>query len=427
MKHTDCFYLYAWLNKNPYTVNMGKKVSKKGTYVSSLSSMKFWNDFGGNKLEQYCIFESLDEAVVGAAEWWGLDYGIKVLGKDKFYNKVNNAHKGDQSLVSIEIKNKIVDFYNGKLNPETDRYKFNVGKNIIDRVENGYYPVIQHPVYKLIELQRNQARAIEQNVVLEQEIVTAYNTDPKQVLRDVTPVTLIRRKDGTLEVVNGHTRIGAASKCRGWNEMPVCIVDESEFGDTELDIASNVLVAGSYANRRSPIITAENSDDDLQFQMQNYLALHKIDIKHKTAREYIRDLLTGVFSESAGSKSKASGAVTSLYKQFDKEQNELSISKNMKVYSDSELKNYCFQKYESKGISTIHSTMTSMKFLAPIAFTLNHAHANSLPDQLAIVLHCRSKDEYVTAQSSNRVADMQQVIDHYKLPIIIDVLPSFDK
>jgi hypothetical protein len=92
MKHTDCFYLYAWLNKNPYTVNMGKKVSKKGTYVSSLSSMKFWNDFGGNKLEQYCIFESLDEAVVGAAEWWGLDYGIKVLGKEEG-QKLNAARK----------------------------------------------------------------------------------------------------------------------------------------------------------------------------------------------------------------------------------------------------------------------------------------------------------------------------------------------
>ena len=68
-----------------------------------------------------------------------------------------------------------------------------------------------------------------------------------------------------------------------------------------------------------------------------------------------------------------------------------------------------------------------VKIFLLIAFTLNHAHANGLPDQLAIVLHCRSKNEYVTAQSSNRVADMQQVIDHYKLPIIIDVLPSFDE
>ena len=427
MKHTDRFYLYAWLKSDPYTVNMGKKVSRKGTYVSSASAMKFWNDFGATKLEQYCIFESDDEAVVSAAEWWGLDYGMKVLGKDKFYNKVNNAHKGDQSLVTTEIKNKIVDFYNGKLKPETDAYTFSVGKNIIDRVENGYYPIIQYPVYKLIELQRNQARAIEQNVVVEQEIVTAYNTDPTQVLRDVTPATLIKRKDGSLELVNGHTRIGAASKCRGWNEMPVCIVEESDFGDTELDIASNVLIAGSYANRRSPIITAVNSDDDLQFQMQNYLALHKIDIKHKTAREYIRDLLTNVFAESAGSKSKASGAVTSLYKQFDKEQNELSISKNMKVYSDSELKKYCFDKYESNGISAVHSTMSSMKHFNPLGFIFNHSLQSDMPDQLAIVLHCRSKDEYVTAQSSNRVADMKKVIERYKLPIMIDVLPSFEE
>ncbi len=424
MKHTDHFYLYAWLKQDPYTVNMGKKVSRKNTYVSSVSSIKFWNDYP--KLEQYCIFESDDEAIVSAAEWWGLDYGMKVKGKDKFYNKVNNAHKGDQSLVTKKIKKKIADFYDGELKPETDAYTFSVGKNIIDRVENGYYPIIQYPVFRLVELQRNQARAIAQNVVAEQEIVTAYNTDPKQVLRDITPATLIKRKDGSLELVNGHTRIGAASKCRGWNQMPVCIVEESDFGDTELDIDSNVLIAGSYANRRSPIITAVNSDEDLQFQMQKYLALHKLDIKHKTAREYIRNELTDVFAESAGSKSKASGAVTSLYKQIDKEQNELSISKNMTVYSDSELTKYCFDKYESKGISAVHSTMSSMKHFHPIAYTLNHSLQSGMPDRLAIVLHCRSKDEYVTAQSSNRVADMKKVIQRYGLPITIDVLPSFE-
>ena len=428
MMHTTNFYLYAWLKPEPYTVNMGKKVSRRTSYVSSASAPEFWNDFGAAKLEQYCIFESDDESVVAAAEWWGLDYGMQVLGKDKFYNKVNNAHKGDQSLVTEEIKNKIVAFYNGKLKPESDAKSVSLGKNIIDKVENGFYPVIQYPVYKLIELQRNQARAIEQNVTVEQEIIRAYNTQPKQVLRDITPATLIKRADGSLEIINGHTRIGAASQCKGWNELPVCIVDESDFGETPTELASNIIIAGSYANRRSPIITQENTDDDLVFQMKNYMVIQGLDISPETARDYIRDLLTTEFAESAGSRSKASGIVTKIFNQYDKEQNELSITKNMKVYSDSFLKKYCYDKYESKGISTVHSTMSSMAHFTPLGFVFHHAsHMSKLPKQLAIVLHCRTKNEYVNAQSADKVTSMKRVIEHYKLPITIDVLPSFEE
>lgn len=428
MKHTTRFYLYAWLKPQPYTVNMGKKVSQKTSYVSSASSQEFWNDFGNAKLEQYCIFESDDEAVVSASEWWGLDYGMKVLGKNKFYNKVNNAHRGDQSLVTEEIKQKIVDFYEGKLKPETNTDKFSLGRNIIDKVENGFYPIIQYPVYKLIELQRNQARAIEQNVTTEDEIVRAYNDSPEQVLRDITPATLVKRPDGSFEIVNGHTRIGAASKCRGWNEIPVCIVEESDFGDTEKDIATNILLAGSYANRRSPVIIKENSDEDLMFQMENYLVIQEMDASVETAQEYIREVLTAEFTKSAGFKRVASGIVTKIFNKYEKQKNEMSITKNMIVYSDSELRDYCYQKYEKRGISAVHSTMSSMTYFDPLGFVFHHAsHMNTLPKKLAIILHCRTKDEYVKGQAAGKVAAMQRIIDGYNLPLVIDVLPSFDE
>jgi hypothetical protein len=427
MIHTKNFYLYAWLKPSPYTVNMGKKVSQKTSYVSSASAQEFWNDFGSGKLEQYCIFQSEDEAVVGAAEWWGLDYGIKVYGKSKFYNKVNNAHKGDQSLVTEEIKQKIVDFYEGKLKPETDVEPFSLGRNIIDKVENGFYSVVQYPVYKLIELQRNQARVIEQNVTVEEQIVRSYRDDPKQVLRDITPATLIKRKDGSHELINGHTRIGAASKCKGWNEMPVCIVDEVDFGKTEQEIALNILMAGSYANRRSPVVTQQNSDDDLMFQMENYLVIQKLDASVETAQEYIRELLTTEFAKSAGSRRAAGGIVTKIFNKYVKQKNEMSISKNMTVYSGSDLKQYCFEKYEKHGIAAIHSTMSSMAHFDPIGFIFHHAsHMSNLPKKLAIVLHSRTKDEYVKGQASGKVAAMQRVIDGYKLPVTIDVLPAFE-
>lgn len=427
MIHTTNFYLYAWLKPEPYTVNMGKKVSKNTSYVSSASSAGFWNDFGKGELQQYCIFESEDEAVVSAAEWWGLDYGMKVLGKGKFYNKVNNAHKGDQSLVTEEIKQKIVDFYEGKLKPETDSEFFCLGINIIDKVENGFYPVVQFPVYKLVEMQRNQARAVEQNLSVEGKIVIAYRDDPKQVMRDITPATLVRRKDGSLEIVNGHTRIGAASKCKGWNEIPVCIVDESDFGETEQDIASNIVMAGSYANRRSPVVAESNSDDDIMFQMENYLVIQELDASVETAQPYIRELLTNLFAKSAGGRRAASGVVTKIFNKYVKQKNEMSITKNMIVYSDSELRKYCFDKYEKKGIAAVHSTMSSMAHFDPLGFIFHHAsHMSNLPKKLAIVLHSRTKDEYVKGQAAGKVAAMQKIIDGYKLPITIDVLPAFE-
>ena len=52
---------------------------------------------------------------------------------------------------------------------------------------------------------------------------------------------------------------------------------------------------------------------------------------------------------------------------------------------------------------------------------------SKLPKQLAIVLHCRTKNEYVNAQSADKVTSMKRVIEHYKLPITIDVLPSFEE
>jgi len=428
MKHTDRFYLYAWLNLQPYTVNMGKKVSKKTSYVSSIESQKFWNDYHKLKLEQYCIFESDDEAVVSAAEWWGLDYGMKVLGKDKFYNKANNAHRGDQSLVTEKIKNKIIDFYEGKLKPEKDIDTFSLGRNIIDKVENGFYPVIQYPVYQLVELQYNQARAIKQNVTTEDEIVRAYIDSPQQVLRDITPATLVKRPDGSLEIVDGHTRIGAASKCCGWSEMPVCIVPESDFGDTEKDIATNILIAGSYANRRSPVITKENTDEDLFFQMENYLAIQKMDASVETAQESIREILTEEFAMSAGSKRAVSGIITQIFNKYEKQKNEMSITKNMIVYSNQYLHKYCARKYDAHGIPAVHSTMSSMEHFNPLGFILHKAsHMSTLPKKLAIVLHCRTKDEYVKGQAAGKVAAMQKIIDGYNLPVMIEVLPSFDE
>lgn len=428
MKHTTNFFLYAWTGKNlDSKINLGKKVSNKTSYVSSASAMSFWNAYGADELNQYCIFESEDEEVISAAEWWALNYGMSILGKTKFYNILNNAHKGDQSLVTEEIKQKIVDFYEGKLTPESYDIKPSLGANIIDKIENGFYPVVELPVFELNEYQANQVRAVERNIDGENDIVLSYKTNPKQVLKDITPLLVVESADGTRRIGNGHTRIGAASRCKGWNKLPACIVSEKEFGETEVEIETNILLAGSYANRRSPVYTKPNTDEDLVFQMQNYMALNKMDPALETARKYIREHLSSQFAASAGSKNKASGIVTKIFNKFDKEQIELSITKNMITYSDGELTDYCYQNYESKGVAVVRSTMSSMDHFNPIGYIFNHvAKFKTKPKNLAIVLHCRNKTEYVNEQSNNKVGQLRDVLKDYNMNFItIEVLPSF--
>ena len=397
MKHTTRYFLYAWKKSKPVKINMGKKVSKKTTYISSASAREFWDDLGADKLKQYCIFESDDDAVVSAAEWWGLNYGMSILGKDKFYNKFNNAHKGDQSLVTEEIKAKIVDFYKGRLIAEDLEVEYSsLGSNIIDKVENGVYDIVNISVHELLQYAKNQARAVTRNIANEDEIVKSYTLSPKQVMRDITPMTILERKNGSREIVNGHTRLGAASRCKGWNEIPCCIVSEKEFGKTKQEIESNIILAGSYANRISPVTTQTNTDDDLVFQMEKWLEIEGLSYTEETTHEYIRELLSNKFAPMAGSKHKASGIVTKIFNNLEKNKNELSINQNLITYTDSELSEYCYETYEKHGIAVVRSTISNLKHFGPVGFVFNHVcKMSNMPEKLAVVLHCRSKNEYV--------------------------------
>jgi hypothetical protein len=429
MKHTDRFYLYAWMNKKaPHKVNFGKKVSKKQNYVSSATSMSFWNAYGRGEMIQYCIYESDDEKIIDAAEWWGLDYGITTHGVDKFYNMQNNAHKGDQSLVTAEIKAAIVAFYENRLTPVEDNTTFSVAENIINAVENGGYPVVHLPVFEIETYERRQARVVTRNVDNEDKIIRRYNENPQRVMDEVTPMTICESSDGTRRIVNGHTRLGAALRCKGWNTLPVCIVNESEFGENATEVSLNIIQAGSYANRRSWVETAENTDDDLLFQMQQTIKLNEFDLSVETGRKYIRDYLTERFHNSAGSRHAASGIVTKIFNQFDKDATNYTVSGNLITYSDADLRTYAYKNYESKGIAVIHATMNRLQHFEGLGYIFNHvSHMKEMPKKLAIIIHARNKQEYALEMKTNKIEALKRVIEFYKQPITVDVLPSFDK
>jgi hypothetical protein len=341
---------------------------------------------------------------------------------------MNNAHKGDQSLVTAEIKAKIVDFFENRLTPENESTTFSIAENIINAVENGGYPVVYLPVYEIETYERRQARAVTRNVQNEDNIIRKYNENPGRVMKEVTPMTVCESPDGTRKIVNGHTRLGAALRCKGWNTLPVCIVKEEEFGEDAKEIELSILQAGSYANRRSWVDAEENTDADLLFQMQQTVKINEFDLSVDTGRKYIREYLTDMFAGSAGSRQAASGMVTKLFNKFDNELTNFTITGNLTTYSDSDLKKYVYKNYESKGIAAIHTTMNRLQHFEGLGYIFHHvSHMKNKPEKLAIVIHARTKAEYATEQKSKKIEALKNTISFYNLPIVVDVLPSFEE
>lgn len=428
MKISENKFLYVWHHPVTGMDNLGKKVSSKNNYISSATSYEFWRDWANGELEQFCLVESDDEAVLSAAEWWGLDYGIKVRGIENFYNVQNNAHRGDQSLVTPEIKARIVAYFNGELLPEPKvEEKFSVPENIINKVEAGFYPVVQVPVFEIQTYEHNQVREVSRNVENEDKIIQRYIENPQRVKDSVTPMTVMLSPDGTKTIVNGHTRLGAAIRCTGWNTLPVIYVDQAEFGDNEAEIKKNIILAGSYANREPFITVQENKDEDILMQMNNLLAIEGIDISIETTREYAREFLIAELSNTVPSRSKLTGLVRKLFNNCDKEQANITIQANLKTYSDADLRKYCYDKYESKGVAAIVSTFTNMTNMQALGFVFNHTlQYSKAPANLAIVLHFRTKHEFQKEQTENRAESLRKIIKNYKLPIVVDVLPAFE-
>lgn len=426
MKITDKIYLYAWEHPEKGKINIGKKVSSKDNYISSATSHEFWRDWSNNKLEQYCIFETEDEDQLSAAEWWALDYGIRTRGVENFYNVQNNAHRGDQSLVTPEIMKSIVDYFDGKLKPEIHDKPLSLAENIIHKVENGEYEIHQVPVFEIQEYTPNQVREVTRNVEGEDEIIKRYLEDPQRVKNSVSPMVVMVRDGNNPMIVNGHTRLAAASRCKGWDTLPVAFIDYSEFGETEDEIKKNLIIAGSYANRESYIYTKENTDEDLLMQMNNVLAIANIDIGVETARDYAKEYLMSEFGNIVASKSKLNGLIRKLFNKYDKEQANIEIQANLITYSDADLRKYSYDNYESKGIAAIKSTFAHMNHMQVLGHAFNHTlQYDKKPEELAIILHYRTKHEYQKEQNDQRAAKLKKVIERYNLPVVVDVLPAF--
>jgi hypothetical protein len=155
--------------------------------------------------------------------------------------------------------------------------------------------------------------------------------DPKEARKNVSPIIVCVRKDGTLLIIDGNHTF-AAAKLAGWTSVPVIYINSSEF----LDNKSNIDHFGVIANH-TPKIKLQNSSKDCQRAIIN-LYVDNLEKKDKNF-----ELLDGVkFKETVENKlypewtkSQISGNLRSARKMI--KNNYAEAQMNFQTYSKTHL------------------------------------------------------------------------------------------
>jgi len=429
LKITEKYFLYGWLDSEKLMHNIGKKVSKKLLYLTSVSAGQWWSRFTDGKMEQYCIIESDDRDIISACEWFALDYGFKVLGKKCFYNKTNNASKGDQSLVTKEMKQAVMDYFDGKLTPITNEAPFPLHVNILNKVIGGEYDIVNIPTFKLEQYGFLQVREERDNQAGIKAITESWMENPTQTMADMDPIAIVKTADG-FKLINGNTRLGFASANK-INELPAVIIDEEEFGSTEKERNQCYVLFGGFANAEDKVYRKPNTDGDLIHQMLSWLALEGISTQNilndKLAKAAVTDLLKIHFKHHCPTMKKLIGVIGKMFTKLEEDEAEIAVQENLLTYSESELMKYKIHNYETKGIPAVVTTMSSVNEMKCIGYIRNRAHQFPEATKFALVLYYASKKEYHNERKEKNLEKVKQSIKRFGDQIVIDVLPAFAK
>jgi len=430
--NSDTSFVYAWEDVDSRTLNIGLKTPQgesKFTYITSCESPDFWERYSSGKLERTILFVG-SELKAKAAEWFALDFGFKT-GR-KFFNLKNNAHITDESILSSKEKEVIVNFLRGEGNgvefgssdsTKAQRNK-DIVKSIADRVEGNKYSIIYVPISEALKWDRSQVRVELDNLSTITKICQRMLEDPERARQTFKPITAVVRKDGSIIVLNGNTRLKSAEKTPGWNEVPVVFINESEFGSTEKIRLRNFTQYGLYMNREEFEIRVTNTKEDLKRNITNFLVEEEIDLSKPIHVDRARQLIYENFDYTCGSKQQLNGILNSILSDYEKNQAELSYQKNLITYDDKFFKDYSWDNYGKKEISTIHATVGEAANAKPLAY-ICRVMTKEKTEKGAIILHYTSKHELVSEEKHNWIADLKKTITYMRLPISVDVLPAF--
>ena len=429
-------FTYVYKDVDTSKLNIGFKSPNgedKLTYITSCESPEFWDRYSKGMLERSILFVG-SEAKAKAAEWFAMDQGFK-LGLP-FFNFKNNAHKVDESILTTQEKQIIIDFLRGDGkgiefgSPDAAEAEKNrdIVTSIGDRIEKrtGYYKEMQVSVSEVYNYKRLQVREELVNHSTVSKIRQRLLENPKLARETFLPIAVVVSKDGSKTVVNGNTRLEAASKTPGWNDVPVVYINETEFGSDEKIRQKNYSQFGLYMNRESFEIRVHNSKGDLKRNIINFLAEEKIDLSKAAHVDRARQLVYMNFDYACGSKQQLNGILASIISDFEKNQAELTYQDNLITYDDRFFVDYSWDNYKKHDISVVHVTVGEAANAKPIGY-ICRVMKKEKHTKGAVIFHYTSKQEIAVEEKNQWIQDLKDTIKYMGLQIIVDVLPPFKK
>jgi len=425
--------VYGFRNIETQQVYIGYKPAGKAHYISSSGNEDFWRDYSQGLLRQHILFigngyDEKDSQTAEALEWFALDYAFKILGKNKMYNSHNNAHKKHESLLTSEIKSVVVDWIEFRsvgivLENSYQKHRERV-QAIVDRIKESFYTVEKVSLSKVSKFGFNQVRCEQYIPSHVNEIAQRIKEKPDNYEKNVEPIIAVVGKDIT--ILDGNNTARALQKVLGITEAPVIFINETEFGETEEVRASCYNLFGLIMNKEPEKVRVKNSDSDIKRQMQLLLDNEGLDLTKPIHVDRARKVVEDFFLHSViPTKQKLNGLWKSFMTDFKKGQSE-KYRQNMKVYDDTFLHRYCWDKYESKDVAVIHAKMCKTEYAQVLGYICRRMK-NVGVDKGAIVLHYTSPYEYLKFNNEEWLEDLKSTVNHIGLDITIEVLPVFNE
>ena len=429
----DTSFVYAYKDMETSTLYIGfksPKVEDKLTYITSCESPEFWDRYSHGMLERSILFVG-SEMKAKAAEWFAMDQGFK-LGLP-FFNRQNNAHKVDESILTTQEKQVIIDFLRdgkgiefGSADAAEAEKNREIVTRIADQIEKrtGYYKEMQVPILQVHMYKRWQVREEKVNWSTVSRIIQRLLEDPKRARETFLPITVVVHKDGSMTIVNGTTRTEAAMKTPGFNDVPVVYINETEFGSDQKARERNYTLFGLYMNREPFEVRVHNSKGDLKRNVNNFLREENIDLSKPAHVDRARELVYKNFDYACGSKQQLNGILTSILSDFAKNQAELTYQDNLITYDDNFFAKYSWDNYRSKDISIVRVTVSEVANAKAIGY-ICRVMRKEKNKKGVLILHYVSKQELASEEENQWIEDMKVTIEYMGLPISVDVLPAF--
>jgi hypothetical protein len=424
-------YVYGFRNVKTGMMNIGYYAGhSKLTYITSLKDEKFWEDYSKGLMEESILYYGFfEEDLAQTIEWFALKYGI-ATNPDKFYLKRNNAHCVDESLLTPEIKQIVVDYIEGHGNgiQASDPYaddKFLVSE-ISNNLKEKKYHIHELDVDEVYGYMRNQVRVQQFDSAHVNEICINMRENPAKAQEVFGPVIVVVKSDGTNWVLDGNSRLEAAKRTKGWGTVPVVFLNESQFGADEKTRENNYDLFGLLENKKAFEVKKPNSKEDLKRNINNFIVGEGLNLADQQHVQRARQIIYDRFLSVCESKHQLNGILNSILSDFEKNQAELKYQDNIRVYSEAFLSRHLFEKYQRYDIATVCTSQTTAKHAEVLGWILRRMK-NIKKDKGAIVLYYKDKKELVNEEEERWIDDLKNTIEYCKLPITVEVLDAFYK